>query len=170
MNKGIIMIGARIFQDHGVSTWPFCSPPRKEYAGEPYQQVAKNPTMVFDIYKEGDSWICWADGYGALRSKGQVGDYGNGAIAVFKEEDITFFSEDKVEPSIEEDAARYRWLKSQKSFELIKGPCITWVRVDGSSVSSPYSLAVGDTWYAACETIDMMIDTARKGEPCLSKT
>ena len=163
MSKGRIKIGAKVLQDRGISAWPVCSPPQKEYPDGAYRYVAKNPNMVFDIRKEGDFWICRADGYGMLRSKGEVGDYGNGAITVFKEEDILFCSsEEEDRAEMEKDAARYRWLKKQKSLELITGSSVVWIREDGSSFSSPYTLSAGGTRYAVCETLDKMIDIARK--------
>ena len=74
--------GAQTFQDHHFDKWPGCEPPSKEYEGEPYQYLAKNPDMLFEARWNGRYWDCKADGYGHLKLYGDNGDYGNGSIYV----------------------------------------------------------------------------------------
>lgn len=74
--------GTLIFQDHHSSEWPYCFPPKSEYEGEEYQHIAKNPDMEFDGEWNGRCWYCKADGYGYLKSCGDIGEYGNGGIFV----------------------------------------------------------------------------------------
>ena len=82
VGRGRIVDGAGIFQDHHFGKWPQCCPPRSEYEGEEYQYCAKDPDMIFDVEWNGHHWDCKADGYGYLRCRGEVGEYGNGSIFV----------------------------------------------------------------------------------------
>lgn len=82
VKKGRIKVGATIFQDHGVFTWPNCKPPHSEYRDEEYQFICKNPYMIFDVEWDGKHWTCKADGYGRLLLNGEQGGYGNGAILI----------------------------------------------------------------------------------------
>lgn len=68
--------------DHHFGKWPACCPPLSEYEGEEYEYIAKNPEMIFDVEWNGKFWNCKADGYGYLKSKGDIGVYGNGSIFV----------------------------------------------------------------------------------------
>jgi hypothetical protein len=80
---GKIRIGAGIMQDLHWGEWPNCVPPRKEYEGEEYKYLAKNPDMLFEASWNGRYWSCKADGYGHLKFYGDAGDYGNGSIFVY---------------------------------------------------------------------------------------
>jgi len=78
--KGIIKVGASIFQDHHYGKWPSCLPP-----GSPCRYEADDPYMVFDIEWRDTGpgyWECKADGFGHMKSKGDSGSYGNGSIFV----------------------------------------------------------------------------------------
>ncbi len=79
---GTIKIGASIFQDHHFGRWPACCPPKSEYEGETYKYEAKDPYMEFDVTWTGHHWVCKADGYGMLNTKGEPVEYGNGSIFV----------------------------------------------------------------------------------------
>lgn len=79
---GRIKLGTRIFQDHHFGKWPSCLPPRSEYCEGNYEYEAREPKMLFEMRWTGNHWECKADGYGMLRSIGDVGEYGNGCIIV----------------------------------------------------------------------------------------
>lgn len=79
---GRIKRGAGIMQDFHFGKWPSCCPPGSEYEDEEYRYEAKDPDMVFDVKREGNGWVCKADGYGRLRARGEKGEYGNGCILV----------------------------------------------------------------------------------------
>lgn len=61
--------------------------------------------------------------------------------------------------ALENDAARYRWLRSRKSLTLETLPQ-TWIREDGSRYQSTHYLASGGSLYPSMETLDLTIDTA----------
>jgi hypothetical protein len=87
--KGMINIGAPIFQDHSFGKWPNCLPPKSEHNGDPnFYQTTRYPDQIFDMkwnskniedinkQKANGYWDCTAPGYG------QYGNYGNGSIFV----------------------------------------------------------------------------------------
>ena len=90
--KGRIKHGAPITQDHRFCRWPTCYPPMKEYEGEEYLHLAKDPDMVFEVewHEHGGFWECEADGYGTLMGKGA---YGNGSILVTGKDNVEIVEE-----------------------------------------------------------------------------
>lgn len=61
----------------------------------------------------------------------------------------------------QKDAARYQWLKSQKSLEL-SSSSMEWTRNDGSKYISTHYLASGGRKHAELESLDETIDEAMK--------
>lgn len=82
VGRGRIKLGASLTHDHRCGYWPNCIPPYSEYKGEEYQYQAKDPNMVFSVEWNGRFWKCKADGYGHIKSRGDIGEYGNGSILV----------------------------------------------------------------------------------------
>lgn len=74
---GRIKVGARITQDFGFGKWPATR-----------SGADVDPDMEFDCAWKGTFWDCRADGYGMLRSRGEVGEYGNGSIFVHEREGV----------------------------------------------------------------------------------
>jgi len=107
--KGRIKIGSPIFQDHHFLKWPECLPPESEYKGEEYQYITKHPDTIFDIKKDNTSWVCIADGYGAL------GNYGNGSIYVNDEKFIEFIT--PIDIQAEEEAKKYHQILREVLFK-----------------------------------------------------
>jgi hypothetical protein len=62
---------------------------------------------------------------------------------------------------MEQDAARYRWLKSRRSLILRSEP-VRWERLDGTTFYSTHHMADHDTQYAPAESLDAMIDGAMR--------
>ncbi len=60
-----------------------------------------------------------------------------------------------------EDAERYRWLRDASNLTL-RTDGSTWTRADGNKFVSTHFLAVGDTQYGPCKSLDAAIDAARK--------
>ena len=85
---GRIKNGASISQDMGFGKWPACKPPRSEYENEDWKEVTKYPDALFYMTWTGRCWDCRRDGYGAMKSKGIEGEYGNGSIFVHDKEGI----------------------------------------------------------------------------------
>jgi hypothetical protein len=59
----------------------------------------------------------------------------------------------------QKDAARYQWLKSQKSLELCSAS-MEWTRKDGSKYISTHYIASGGRKHAELESLDATIDEA----------
>ena len=72
--KGQIVPGTILFQDHGFAIWPI---------------KGADVETVFEVEWRGNYWECKADGYGHLRSRGDTGEYGNGSIFVRPELGVT---------------------------------------------------------------------------------
>lgn len=66
-----IKIGTPIFHDHWCLRWPMVS------GGE-----ATDPDKIFDVEKEGQFYVCRADGFGRREWDGETGGYGSGSIIV----------------------------------------------------------------------------------------
>jgi len=83
--------GAKISQDQQGGIWPHCLPPKSEYIDDPenYEHKTKYPDAIFTAEDKGNYWDCVRDGYGAMKSKGVAGDYGNGSIFVLGKNCIT---------------------------------------------------------------------------------
>jgi hypothetical protein len=62
---------------------------------------------------------------------------------------------------MEQDAVRYRWLKSRKALMLRSEP-VRWERLDGTTFYSTHHMADHDTQYAPAESLDAMIDGAMR--------
>lgn len=85
--------GALIWQDFHTARWPACLPPEAEHANEErFKRCTRYPDAVFKaVWKacpQGGYWDCRRDGYGAMRLKGDKGEYGNGSIFVPDEDGV----------------------------------------------------------------------------------
>lgn len=89
---GRIKIGTKIYQDQLFGQWPECKPPLSEYKDAKNEWImfqAKDPNMIFEMRLiEPGKWICKADGYGMLKSQGDIGEYGNGGIFAYGDVEI----------------------------------------------------------------------------------
>ena len=66
---------------------------------------------------------------------------------------------------LEQDAARYRWLKDQQGLTLESARGSGWTREDGSRFIPTHRLCAGGTQFAPCEALDESIDAAMKKQP-----
>ena len=67
--------------------------------------------------------------------------------------------------TLEQDAARYRWLKSRQGLALQSVPQPNvWTRPDGTKFSCTHSLAEGGTQHAPGDSLDAIIDAAMAGK------
>lgn len=62
--------------------------------------------------------------------------------------------------AMKRDAERYRWLRDASNLTL-RTDGSTWTRADGNKFVSTHFLAVGDTQYGPCKSLDAAIDAAR---------
>ena len=80
--------GTSIFQDMTYSSWPECKPPQSEYKNDKWKRKTKFPNALFTAIKKNGYWDCKRDGYGHLKSRGDLGEYGNGSIFVYNKDGV----------------------------------------------------------------------------------
>lgn len=108
--KGRIKKGAMVGQDHSFMRWPIL---RKD----------ADPDTIFDVEWNGKQWVCRADGYGYLRSNGDKGEYGNGAVYVFAFDNVKLLK-DEASTTPEQILARLNELRdeAEKKYQQLVSP------------------------------------------------